>query len=731
MFFRIKLLKFILLVFAILLMSCLGSDLRSEDEDLAVLKDWMAYQDNENALYNHLRDLAYEYLDKRENEIANLKTKDDWLERQKHVKKVLHEIVGPFPEKTPLNPIITGKIKRDSYVIEKIIFESQPGFYVTTALYLPNGIKEKRPVVIYVCGHSDVGFRSDVYQNVCQNLVRKGFIVFAVDPFGQGERWQYYDQTTGQSKIGGATKEHSYCGAQCFITGSSAARYMIWDGIRAVDYLFTRKEVDTNRIGITGRSGGGTQSSYIAAFDDRILAVAPECYITNFKRLYESIGPQDAEQNFYHGIANGIDHPDLLEVRAPKPTLMITTTRDMFSIQGACETAREVRGAFELLGQPDNFNIIEDDAPHASTPKNREGMIAFFQKYLNWPGDPSDLKPDLIPVNELYATETGQLIGSIGGETVFSLNKKEAQSKLASLEKSKELASDYLMRVRKNAMELSGLELTDASEAFFAGRYQRDGYAVEKYFMQGNGNYKVPFLLFVPEKVNTRKALIYLHPDGKEAEAKPGAEIEKYVKQGFTVLTPDLLGLGEMGPGLFKGDAYEFKVGKAPYNIWFATIQAGKSLVGIRGSDVVRLVNFLHAQKFENINAVAKGLVAQDMIYAAAFDDRIKNIILEDAFVSYKPIVLNEYYVPRLVPSTVAGAFNYYDLSDIFALLAPRKLAIINPIDQMEKLISPEEVKADLGFAQKQYDEKNASGFLKIINEPSDKVFDKTLILLQ
>src|SRR5690606_6078198 len=153
------------------------------------------------------------------------------------------------------------------------------------------------------------------------------------DPVGQGERLEYFDPKTGKSSVGGPTIEHSYPGAQAFVTGSSQARYMIWDGIRGVDYLLSRKEVDSDRIGITGRSGGGTQSAYIAAFDERIKAAAPENYITSFTRLFQSIGPQDAEQNFPSGIISGLDHADLLSVRAPKPGLMITTTRDMFSIQ--------------------------------------------------------------------------------------------------------------------------------------------------------------------------------------------------------------------------------------------------------------------------------------------------------------------------------------------------------------------------------------------------------------
>ena len=160
--------------------------------------------------------------------------------------------------------------------------------------------------------------------------MKKGFIVLTYDPIGQGERLQYFDLEKGESRVGGSTKEHSYVGAQCFIAGNSIARHMIWDGIRGIDYLLTREEVDPKRIGLTGLSGGGTLTSYIAAFDARVHAAAPQCYITSFKRLLESIGPQDGEQNFYHGIARGIDHADLLEVRAPKPALVLATTRDYF-----------------------------------------------------------------------------------------------------------------------------------------------------------------------------------------------------------------------------------------------------------------------------------------------------------------------------------------------------------------------------------------------------------------
>jgi len=248
-------------------------------EDFNVLnKNWLQYSDAPDFLVHHISGQAYNLLDRRTNEIAGLNSLSSWQQRQKFIGRTLLEIVSPFPLKTPLNSNITRIVEKDNFRIEHILFESQPGFFVTSSIFLPAGLKQndKLPAIIYCIGHSALGYRDDVYQQVILNLVKKGFIVFAFDPVGQGERLEYYDPVSKKSMVGGPTIEHSYPGTQTLITGSSQARYMIWDGFRAVDYLLTRNEVDPLRIGITGRSGGGTQSAFIAAMDDRIYAAAPE-----------------------------------------------------------------------------------------------------------------------------------------------------------------------------------------------------------------------------------------------------------------------------------------------------------------------------------------------------------------------------------------------------------------------------------------------------------------------
>src|SRR5690606_23849012 len=190
--------------------------------------------------------------------------------------------------------------------------------------------------LLFCSGHSDDGYRYWKYQTVILNLVKKGFAVLAFDPIGQGERKSYLDESGNPTLQ--PTFEHSYPGGQTFLAGRSPAYYFIYDGIRALDYLETRAEVDMKRLGITGWSGGATQTAYIAACDKRIYASAPALYLTTFEMLLKSNGPQDAEQNLIGEISKGIGLADFIEVRAPKPTLMVTTTRDMFSIQGARET---------------------------------------------------------------------------------------------------------------------------------------------------------------------------------------------------------------------------------------------------------------------------------------------------------------------------------------------------------------------------------------------------------
>ena len=721
--------SFFKIIFTLLLVILFGNDQVKAQNELNVIRqennNWLHFSDASNSLYHHIAGQAYDLLDKRAVIIAGLGPLSDWQKRQELLNETLKDIVGPFPEKTPLNAKVLRIVDKDFYRVEHIVYESQPGFYVTSSMFIPAALKrrDKAPVVIYCSGHANEGYRSKVYQHVILNLVKKGFIVFAFDPVGQGERLEYYDPETGKSIIGDPTAEHSYPGTQAFITGGSQARYMIWDGIRAVDYLLTRREVDPDRIGITGRSGGGTQSSYIAAMDERISAAAPECYITGFNRLLQSIGPQDAEQNLFNGIMRGIDHADLLSVRAPKPVLIIATTRDMFSIQGARETAKEVSAIYKAYGKESNFGIVEDDAPHASTKKNREAMYAFFQKHLNNPGNPDDQDIGILSEAEIKVTRTGQVSTTFGGETVFSLNRKEAEKRFIEMQASRGDLTNHIPKIVNAAKKLSGYhEPVAIDQPVFTGRIQRDSYVIEKYFVKGEGDYIIPYLLMIPDKPNN-KSVIYLHPAGKAAEASANGEIEWFVRKGFTVLAPDMIGVGEMGQGDFRGDAY---IGGMSHNIWYSSMLISRSIVGIRAGDIARLTQLLDKNiSTPEIYAVARKEMGPVLLHAAAFIPAIDRIAIIESYSSYRSIVMNRFYNSGFIHSTVPGSLKAYDLPDLAASLAPRKLMIAGITDCQGETTDPENINEDLSIIKAAYRDKKADGQLNIISqESSEKLYN-------
>ena len=652
-------------------------------EDLSVNNYWKFNGDMTNALYEHICGVAFTQLNERWSFVNGLKTGNEWLNRQSEAKKIMAEIVGEFPAKTPLNPVVTGIIKKDGFVVEKIYFESRPGFYVTAALFRPTVKSGKLPAIIYCCGHSGDGFRSSAYQRVCLNLVKKGFIVLAFDPVGQGERIQYFD---GNGKnIFGPTHEHSYPGTQSFLSGRTPANYFIWDGIRAVDYLLTRKEVDPARIGITGRSGGGTQSAYIAAMDDRILAAAPECYITTFDKLLRSQGPQDAEQLFMYSIEKSFDLSDLIEIRAPRPTLMVTTTMDMFSIQGARDVFREAQKMYRAFGAPDKLMMVEDDAGHASTKKNREATYAFFQKFLNNPGDSKDEDVEFFEEKDLWVTPTGQIQTSLNGETLFSLNEKFTADLLEKAQTEKQDNPDFHKDIVRKAKCLSGYcEPALPKEVIFSGRMWRDDCSIEKYLVKGTGDYYIPVLRLSSGK-NTGKIILLLDEQGKASAAATGGLAEKLVKKGYQVIVPDLSGFGELDGEFSGGDAI---IQGAPLNIWYAGILTRKFPLAIRIEEIKIMVDFIKSLgTYGTLTGIACGTLTSDLLHAVVFNSGFNQIALINPLISYQSVVQESNYKTKFVMSAPAGVIGQYDLPDMIAALSPLKIGMFNPVNALDQMV--------------------------------------------
>lgn len=636
-------------------------------------RTWILYQNNNQALYNIITNEAFELLEQREARVNKLESKEDWTNYQNELKSKFGSSLNKF-QKTPLNAKVTGKLERENFTVEKIIFESHPGFYVTAALFIPKKLQKPGPAVIYCSGHTELGFRSDTYQKVIINLVEKGFIVFAFDPIGQGERLQYVDPETGKSKVGGPTTEHSYAGVQTLLTGTSLSDYFIWDGVRALDYLETRPEVDMKRIGITGRSGGGTQSALIAAYDDRIYAAAPECYITSFKRLLQSIGPQDAEQNPYNFIKNGFDHADFLHIRAPKPALIITTTHDFFSQQGARETYAEVQNSYAAFDTSENIQFAEDFGKHESTKNNRETLYTFFQEHLQLSGDNSDHEITPFAVEELWATPTGQVGTSLKGETVFSLNQKYF--------KKSEIPQNELKR---KIIELSGMKFDrKLSAAVFTGKIMNDGFEVKKYFLENDKkDFALPVYVISKTGSTQTKNLVWLRQDGKE-QILNSTLLTDLLNDGYTVISADLPGIGELFDPGFRGDGI---VQKVPFNYTFGANVAGKSISGIQAEALNLLVQFIQKDFPDTkTDILSEENMESAVLHYTVLKNPFSKVVLINPQQANIELIKTEYYNPQLAYNVVPGSLSFYDLQDMIELLSVNSVKKVNALNEENKI---------------------------------------------
>jgi hypothetical protein len=269
----------------------------------------------------------------------------------------------------------------------------------------------------------------------------------------------------------------------------------------------------------------------------------------------------------------------------------------------------------------------------------------------------------------------------------------------------------YLAGVVKSAKQLSGYrEPVKSNEPVFTGRFQKEGYTIEKYFVKGEGDYVIPYLLMKPENSN-HKALIYLHPSDKSAEALPGGEMEWFVKNGFTVLAPDLLGVGEMSPENTSIRVY--------LRIWYASMLIGRSILGVQAGDVVSLTNLLKkSQGIDEVYGLARKEMTPVLLHAAAFDPSITRIALIEPYSSYRSVAMNRLYDPKFINSLVPGALEFYDLPDLAVSLAPRQLMIVGGLDGAGNS-GGDSINKDFEVVKNGYRYRHANDALIISEEPA------------
>jgi len=576
-------------------------------------------------------------------------------------------------------------LERDGYAIEKVIFESRPQFYVTANLYLPQPAT-RHPAILFPCGHDSNGKAAALYQTACLGLVKKGYVVLIYDPLGQGERSQYVDPETGRSRVPVGTSQHSYDGNRLELLGYNLANFRIWDGIRALDYLLSRPEVDARRVGVTGNSGGGTLTTYLIALEDRLKVAVPGCYITTFRHRLETRIPADAEQNFIPIIKNHLDHADLLGLAAPRPVMIAAAIHDFFPLAGARETYAQLRTLYAKLGVEERVGMVEADAKHGFTKPLREGMYGWMNRWLGVDATAEEPPGQVEPEANLQCTETGQVLTSLGGVTVYDLTQRLAEDLIPvppSLPTRAEVEA-YQARIRVRMREVLALSAPDNPlEARTVERREGNGYLREKVVFSSQPDILVPALLFRPRKLTASgRAVVYVAEFGKEQEAKPGGEIEALVRAGDLVLAIDVRGVGETKSQVVRrGDYYH--IYGTETELTYTSWMIGRPLFGMRVTDVLRAVEYLRGRK-EAVNrplaVYGVGAGALLALCAAALDQHIAEVHCREMLVSYRNFLATP--VPRfhcniLVPRLL----RHFDLPEVAIAIAPRALVLCRTVD--------------------------------------------------
>jgi len=501
----------------------------------------------------HQLEAAWRYDDRRRAQFEAVRTEADLQSLRATLRARVLDIIGGLPEtKTPLNARVTGTVPMDGYRIEKVVFESLPGLHVTALLYVPDGpAGVKRPGVLVACGHSPDGKSFRNYQQISGELAKRGYVVLSWDPVGQGERSQFWDAARGKSRYNLVCGEHAVLGNLACLAGTSLVRYMVWDGMRALDYLLTRPEVDPARLAVTGTSGGGFQSLYLGALDERIGVVAPSCFVTSLpmrmaNRIFED-PDSDPEQDPFRLVSAGVDHAGLLLLVYPRPFVVAAAVNDFFPIEGARKTFREVAALYARFGHGDRVSMAEGVHRHMFSPENRRAAFAVFDRVNGMP-ERRDLHPvKILEPEALRVTPSGQVRVDLPGRSLPEVVREAFRARAP--RPAVRMADLYFgdgypgIRAWPVVAHQRGRSATGmAWEA--AGGSAIDGLRVDRYRLHHGAHLVIPLLHIHKPGRAAARAVLDLSLEGKVGAAE-WAEVRTLVEQGDDILSLDLRGAGE------------------------------------------------------------------------------------------------------------------------------------------------------------------------------------------
>ncbi len=602
----------------------------------------------------------------------------------REVQEKIERCFGPWPEKTPLNPRITGTVERDQYRIEKVIFESRPGFLVTGNLYLPKGRPFPLPGVVGTCGHSETGKAYEAYQGFAQGLARMGYVVLIFDPIGQGERLQYPNEKL-KSRIGVGVREHLYGGNQQFLVGEFFGAWRAWDGIRVLDYLLTRPEVDPKHVGVTGCSGGGTMTTWLSGVDRRWTMAAPSCFVTTFRRNCENELPADTEQCPPMALALGLDHSDWLAAMAPHPIVMLTKEGDYFDRRGSEQAYSRLRRLYGLLGAEEDISLFVEEGGHGYTQKSREAMYRWFNRATHISSAQTEPNLTIEKDETLWCAPKGQVC-ELNSKPFYAFTAEKARALAA--QRPKEFTLPELQGQVRMVLHLPRTQASSTPDYRILRNWRSRAYPKPRWTSYAvetePGIQAIVYRLGTEQLIarphpTTKRAILYVAHQSSDAELRDEPLIREVIQAepSTDVYTVDVRGVGESRPDTCDEDSY-FSLYGSDYFYAIHSIMLGRPYAGQRTHDVLRVLDWLGSIGYDEVHVVAKGWGALPATFAAVLSDRVKQVTLKNALTSYQEIAESTDYAWPL-SSLVPNILKSFDLPDCYQALQAKQLRQIDP----------------------------------------------------
>ena len=480
----------------------------------------------------------------------------------------------------------------------------------------------------------------------------KGYAVLAIDPVSQGERLQFLDFPEFK---GSCCWEHNVMGKQLLLTGETMGAWRAWDAVRGLDYLLSRPEVDTTRVGLTGNSGGGTMTTFVNALEDRLTMAAPSCYITTWVHNVENELPADSEQMPPGTLAAGLEMGDFLIARAPRPLVVLGQSNDFFDPRGTRETYEEVRKVYRLLGAEDSIRLTIGHGDHGYSKENREAMYSLFNdtaKVAAPAAEPDDVK--LSPEQEIYCAPEGQVRN-------LPVNKYIREF---AAEKASGLAAARKPRTKQELCELMR-NLLRLDEAFIPhyrvlrGRYTDKGF-YSRFGLETEPDGRLMSVLKLKAKntlyfhlPETKKIVLYIpHLDSQDELS------EMSVPDDVTVYGLDIRGIGECTPsGCDQPEPRDF-FNEYQFDYHYASLglMFGKPYLSGKVKDILCAAELL-ARNGAEIEVQANGQGTIPALIAALLSGKITSLKLMNAPDSWDSMVRTPvpgYALSVLIPGVLA-----------------------------------------------------------------------------